>query len=310
MELKTIRLSHIDAAKVIADVKKIVPDWNETLPITRRLAYDEGDYTTETITNPDSGETYTVKHYTREPELQLVPLIQGEGGWIDAHHKHESGARIDISNAGERVIADPESGNTIAAGEFRVDVTYPSVFERTPFKLICQCCPTNPDRQYSIPDQEVERITPDSTWLVVQIKGWMDIRGIAYLSADNKTTLLNKITTFLEGGINTERTYTNCYGTWVSQGEVIIHNGTRYLSGVGHYAHAGFNPSEIPWFTELPPIGVIPEWSSFNHWEFQSLPLGTAVMDNGVIYYLINQGHGYHQPSGAHGHFGWSTIQP
>jgi len=270
MELKTIRLSHIDAAKVIADVKKIVPDWNETLPITRRLAYDEGDFTAETITDPETGETYQIKHYTREPELQLVPLVQGEEGWIDAHHQHVSGARIDISNAGQRQIGE------MTAGEFRVDVTFPAVFERQPFRLVCQSCPESPDRNYSIPDQEVAQIVPTADWTIAQIKSWMDVRGVPYTGSDNKTALLDKVVYFLVVGLP-EIAWKA--GIWLESGYV-TNAGIRYRVVKPHFTQSDWPPQSVPALFALAPAGEWPDWVQ-PLGAHDAYPLGAKVTHNG-----------------------------
>jgi len=271
MELKTIRLSHIDAAKVIADVKKIVPDWNETLPITRRLAYDEGDFTTETITDPDSGETYQIKHYTREPELQLVPLVQGEEGWIDAHHSHVSGARIDISNAGQRQIGE------MTAGEFRVDVTFPAVFERQPFRLVCQSTPESPDRNYSIPDQETPQIVPTTDWTIAQIKSWMDVRGVPYSGSDTKAVLLDKVVYFLVVGLPEIEWKA---GVWLNVDDIVSHGGIRYKAIQSHFTQSDWPPQSVPALFALAPAGEWPDWVQ-PLGAHDAYPIGAKVTHNG-----------------------------
>jgi hypothetical protein len=63
-------------------------------------------------------------------------------------------------------------------------------------------------------------------------------------------------------------------------------------------------------YAEVPAPGTAPEWSSFESWQFASMDIGTAVTDNGTIYYLINPSQGHWQPSGDAGHYGWSTTPP
>ncbi len=69
-----------------------------------------------------------------------------------------------------------------------------------------------------------------------------------------------------------------------------------HLPGVAHSLY-----SPVPDPNALPP-----EWSGFESHAFQHMEVGTAVMDDGTVYYLVNPGQGHHQPSGPHGHHGWS----
>ena len=56
--------------------------------------------------------------------------------------------------------------------------------------------------------------------------------------------------------------------------------------------------------------GSIPLWSDFESFEFQQLPIGTAVIHEGTTYYLIDQGQGFREPGTSAGDFGWSTEEP
>jgi hypothetical protein len=102
-------------------------------------------------------------------------------------------------------------------------------------------------------------------------------------------------------------------GIPVQVGQVVEHGGVHYTVRIAHTTQSDWSPDRATTlWTRAPeqPDGEIPEWSSFASHEFQTMPIGTAVMDNGTVYYLINQGQGFRQPSGPHGHFGWSTTKP
>jgi hypothetical protein len=102
-------------------------------------------------------------------------------------------------------------------------------------------------------------------------------------------------------------------GIPVQVGQVVEHGGVHYTVRIAHTTQSDWSPDRATTlWTRAPeqPDGEISEWSSFASHEFQTLPIGTAVMDNGTVYYLINQGQGFRQPSGPHGHFGWSTTKP
>jgi hypothetical protein len=91
-------------------------------------------------------------------------------------------------------------------------------------------------------------------------------------------------------------------------GKKVTFNGTTYRVGVGHKSQADWTPDIVPWFTRELNEGT--PWSNYASHEFQSLPIGTAVTDEGTTYYLINQGQGHRKPSGQFGHFGWSETKP
>ncbi len=90
------------------------------------------------------------------------------------------------------------------------------------------------------------------------------------------------------------------------------HNGVVYKVIQAHTTQVDWQPQDTPalWVRVHDPEGEIPEWSSFASHEFQHMDIGTAVMDEGTKYYLINPAQGHWKPSGAHGHHGWSTEKP
>ncbi len=88
-------------------------------------------------------------------------------------------------------------------------------------------------------------------------------------------------------------------------------DGRCYKALSDHTAAWHWKPDEaVSLYSKIPEPGTIPEWSSFASHEFQHMAIGTAVMDEGTKYYLINPAQGHWKPSGAHGHHGWSTTQP
>jgi hypothetical protein len=279
--IQILRYANTDESKVIADVQKLIPDWDGQ-PCVRRLHYNNGN-------------------------IELVPIVDGEL----QDHEHVSGLRIDVFDAGQRVVVPAEydeEGNVITpaviANEKRFDVHVPNEYLNT--HPITQCCPNSPDRGYSPTYPQVEAIEPDEDWTVVEIKSYMDARGVAYQSGNSKAQLLGKIETHKQNG---HQGVVWQAGMWVEAGDTLTYNGSDYLVIQRHFTQANWTPDTVP--ALFNPAGTeIREWSSYASWEFQYLPLGTAVTDNGTTYYLINQGQGHRQPSGAYGHFGWSTTKP
>lgn len=91
------------------------------------------------------------------------------------------------------------------------------------------------------------------------------------------------------------------------------HGGEIYRSVIdGNTTEPGSDPRY--WVQEgqkLPEVEAqVPNWSDFESHEFQSLDIGTAVIDNNTTYYLVDPGQGHRQPSGEFGHFGWSEEAP
>lgn len=88
-------------------------------------------------------------------------------------------------------------------------------------------------------------------------------------------------------------------------------HGQLYKCIISHTTQWDWPPEvAVNLWNKVPEPGVIPNWSDFASHEFQNMEIGTAVMDNGTIYYLINPSQGHWQPSGSSGHHGWSTTQP
>ena len=124
MNLTEKRLSSTDHESVIADVKKLFPDWNEGRQ-TLRLNRD--------------GE--------------ILPFDETEDGLIQAGES-PSGYRIDIVPIGDRVTKQAEyteEGELISeaeyAGEKRIDVIAPDFYDMPEFET--QVNPANPDSKYS-----------------------------------------------------------------------------------------------------------------------------------------------------------------
>ncbi len=127
------------------DIRKIVPDWNGGRD-TRRLTWDKGEFYYEDEQYEEDGQTQTrqVKVYTREPSGKLV----------FGNDPHVSGARIDIIDAGDRVITPAEyteEGELITeavmAGETRFDIHVPDDYPIP--ELTTQVFPAPPDKQYA-----------------------------------------------------------------------------------------------------------------------------------------------------------------
>ncbi len=134
------------------DIRKIVPDWNGGRD-TRRLTWDKGEFHYEQQEFPvideegqETGETEIrqVKVYTREPSGKLV----------FGNDPHVSGARIDIIDAGDRVITPAqytEEGELITeavmAGELRFDIHVPDDYPVP--ELTTRVFPTPPEKQYA-----------------------------------------------------------------------------------------------------------------------------------------------------------------
>lgn len=95
-------------------------------------------------------------------------------------------------------------------------------------------------------------------------------------------------------------------GEWVSKG-VYNNNGTAVLCRQAHI-RTHFPVEDTPALFVQAPTNTPLEWSSYESHEFQALPLGTEVLDEGNTYSLINQGQGFRKPSGANGHFGWELV--
>ena len=97
----------------------------------------------------------------------------------------------------------------------------------------------------------------------------------------------------------------------VNIGDIRRYKGQLYKCIISHTTQLDWAPDVATtiWNKVAEP-GAIPEWSSFASHEFQNMAIGTAVMDLGTVYYLINPGHGFRRPSASDGHFGWSTTKP
>ena len=99
-------------------------------------------------------------------------------------------------------------------------------------------------------------------------------------------------------------------------GMIRTHNGYawRLIAPQWQHQEPGTTHGALGWVLEADCGGgngdEIPEWSSIASHEFQNLPIGFAVMDEGTKYYLINPAQGHWQPSGPDGHHGWSTQDP
>ena len=88
---------------------------------------------------------------------------------------------------------------------------------------------------------------------------------------------------------------------------VYNYNGTAVLCRQAHI-RTHRTPNEEPALFVQAPTNQPLEWSSYESHEFQALPLGTEVIDEGNTYALIDQGQGFRKPSGANGHFGWELV--
>ena len=87
--------------------------------------------------------------------------------------------------------------------------------------------------------------------------------------------------------------------------------GVLYKCIISHTTQLDWKPDiATTLWNRTPEPGEIPEWSSFASHEFQNMEIGTAVMDEGTVYYLIDPGQGHWKPSSNEGHFGWSTTNP
>ena len=124
MKLTGTRLASTDHKAVIADVKKLFPDWNEGRE-TLRL----------------------------DSECNILPFEQSEDGLIQAGES-PSGYRIDIVTIGDRVTKQAEydeEGELISqaeyAGEKRIDIIAPDFYEMPEFAT--EVNPSNPDSKYS-----------------------------------------------------------------------------------------------------------------------------------------------------------------
>ena len=97
-------------------------------------------------------------------------------------------------------------------------------------------------------------------------------------------------------------------GKEVEKGEIYNDNGTL-VKAIQSHTRTHFPTEETPnLFIRAAVLGVIPEWSSFESFEFQNMDLGRKVRDEGKTYELIDKGQGHRKHSGPDGHFGWSEV--
>lgn len=95
-------------------------------------------------------------------------------------------------------------------------------------------------------------------------------------------------------------------GEWCKKG--FYQYGEKIAKCLQPHTRMHFALIETPalWFVLTPGEGIR-EWSSYASLEFLNMPLGTPVLDEGTVYYLIDQGQGHRKPNDEFGHFGWTT---
>ncbi len=349
--------------------------------IIRLANTDKGEYELQQVEvfNEETGETETVQQEVcvREPYViqdirkiinwnggrQTVRLTKDGGNWVFGNKPHISGARIDVLDAGDRIIVPAEYDSegelitpAIMGNEIRADIHVPDDYDIP--NLITQVTPNNPDKNYAHPVSEKELDHPKSDWDIEDIRMWAKVRNIPYSDALDVEEMVQVIADYFQDkqGVATWEE-----GVWLEKDTEII-DGTWYKVNIGHHTQNDWRPpnslftqiaapADIPvwvqpegahdaysagyivehdgklWQSNHPDNvwepgtgnlwaqltedeeAEIPEWSSFASHEFQHMTIGTTVMDDGTIYYLINPAQGHWQPSGAHGHHGWSTTE-
>ncbi len=141
--------------------------------IIRLANTDKGEYELQDVEvfNEETEQMETVQQevcirepYTHQDIRKIVPdwnggrqtirLTKENGQWVFGNDPHISGARIDILNAGDRVITPAEyteEGELITeavmAGEIRFDIHVPDDYPIP--ELTTQVFPNPPDKQYA-----------------------------------------------------------------------------------------------------------------------------------------------------------------
>lgn len=273
-----IRLAHTDGGEYeLQDVPVFDPETGEQTGTEQQEVCIRQPYTVEDVKK-------ILPHWNGGRHTQRLTIHNDE--YVFGNSPHVSGARIDILDAGKRVIKEAEydaEGNVteeaVYADELRYDIYVPDNFPLP--HLMTQVTPNSPDRGYVNNPPERLLDTPDENWDVEEISMWAQIRNIPVSEELTAEELLQAILDYFEGKSGVKLWQV---GVWLKKDAEVIYDGIWYKVNMGHHTQADWPPDITPaLFTEIPAPGEIDQWTQPTG-AHDAYPLGHIVSHNDKLW--------------------------